>query len=623
MAPESALERLPNEVLLEVLSYLEPRSLTTLQTCSKRLLRICRDNLFWRLRCLEDSSFLEGVKRRRLLRFSDDDEPLVSAVLGSSPNANAETSDAAPATSRTAAENERIRILANWDPTFPGERVNWYNEYIQRNAPVSVSWFEQAQARDGSLNDAIEVKGAALYRPSRDAQSLFVVSPLDDGSVCLWDVKGTRQKKGSIVAQSKQDLLCLDSSATSSRSRMLNIGITECVSVDSSRNKAFFAVQSSLTEVDLQTLQVVSNQPYEWTITTMSEAHPTLPLTVGTFNGIHLHDWRTLNKVRRDQNESIDAFDRRGSLDFSQLLDPSPLPLYAPLVQSGPQSILHLEGTRGSDIVSDDIMVAGRFASILHYDRRMFPNIKGSIHSGAKLCSLASLPYPFSCIDSDLRRRGELSVDQVNKAKSAAGGRTLIAGGEYNTRGSLELYGLSQSSDQPGNDYGMVQNSAMKNRHTASGAKLLSVINHGTRIVYSDGDGQLKWIERDGFTEVRRHKIGHGEKVASGSLFASMPGSDEIARKLLSTRTVEAGADDDVNEEDILFWTGEKLGMVGFSSQPGFTADDFKVDTRTPDEIAFQEKTELHSEEMRQVLVGQASDVRYARFLGAGIRHEI
>lgn len=188
---------------------------------------------------------MEGVKRRRLLRFSDDDEPLVSAVLGSSPNASAEPSDAAPATSRTAAENERIRILANWDPTFPGERVNWYNEYIQRNAPVSVSWFEQAQVRDGSLNDTIEVKGAALYRPSHDAQSLFVVSPLDDGSVCLWDVKGTRQKKGSIVATSKQDLLRLDSSAASSRSRMLNIGITECVSVDSSRSKAFFAVQSS------------------------------------------------------------------------------------------------------------------------------------------------------------------------------------------------------------------------------------------------------------------------------------------------------------------------------------------------------------------------------------------
>ncbi|ETS75192.1 hypothetical protein PFICI_13676 [Pestalotiopsis fici W106-1] len=623
MAPKSCLEELPNEILLEVLSYLEPRDLTALQRCSKRLLRICRDNFFWRLRCLDESSFLEGVQRRRQLRFSDlDDENLVStAPRSSSPGPNAEPGEATPAASKKAVENERTRVLANWDPTFPDEKVNWYNEYIQRNAPVVVSWFEQAQVRDGDLNDAIEVKGAALYRPSNDAQSLFAVAPLDDGSVCLWDVKGTCKKKGSIFSKSREGLLRMDSLTVSSRSKMPSIGITECVSVDSSRSKAFFAVQSSLTEVDLQTLQIVSNQPYEWTITTMSEAQPTVPLTVGTFNGIHLHDWRILNKARQDQNERVDLYNGLEPLDFSRVLDPSPLPLYAPLTQAGPQSILHMESSGHKDLISDDIMVAGRFASILHYDRRMFPVIKGSIHSGSRLCSLASLPYPFSCLESDLRRRGELSIDQVNKAKGVVGGRTLIAGGEYNTRGSLELYGLSQQSEQPGSDYGMVQNSAMKNRQTASAAKLLSVINHGTRIAYSDGDGLVKWVERDGFTEVRRHKIGHGEKVAQGSLFASMPGSDEIARKLMSTRTVKAGADDDVNNEDILFWTGEKLGIVGFSSQPGFTADDFKVDTRTPEEIAVQQKADLYNEEMRQVMERHANDVRYARFLGSGVRH--
>lgn len=378
-----------------------------------------------------------------------------------------------------------------------------------------------------------------------------------------------------------------------------------------------------LTEVDLETLQVVSNQPYEWTITTMSEAQPTVPLTVGTFNGIHLHDWRLLNRARHDQNERVDLYNGLEQLDFSRVLDPSPLPLYAPLTSGGPQSILHMEIAGHKELISDDIMVAGRFASILHYDRRMFPAIKGSIHSGSRLCSLASLPYPFSCLDSDLRRRGELSVDQVNKGKNVVGGRTLIAGGEYNTRGSLELYGIPKSSDEPGRDYGMTQNSAMKNRHTASAAKLLSVINHGSRIAYSDGDGLVKWAERDGFTEVRRHKIGHGEKVAQGSLFTSMPGSDEIARKLLSTRTNEAGAEDDVNNEDILFWTGEKLGVVGFSSRPGFTADDFNVDTRTPEEIDNQQKANLHREEMRQVLERHANDVRYARFLGSGVRQDI
>ncbi|KAK9416472.1 putative F-box domain-containing protein [Seiridium unicorne] len=616
MAGPSRFESLPNEILLEVLSYLDPKDIIVLQLGSKRLLRICRDNLFWRLRCHEESSFLEAIRRRRGLRFLDEHEPLVSAVLGAqTPDPNT----SAPCTSRNDVENERIRILANWDPTFTGENVNWYNEYLQRHGPAVVNWFERPQIRDGDMRAAIEVKGAALYRPSQETAALFAVAPLDDGSVCLWDVKGSeRSKKGSILSKSREGLLRLDSPVLSSRSRMASIGITECVSVDSSRNKAFFAVQSHLIEVDLQTLQIVGHQPYEWTITTISAAQPTIPLTIGTFHGIHLYDSRVQIEVKRDRQERIDEFDR-----LAQVLDPSPLPPYAPLAQSGPQSILHLEQPGSRELVSDDIFVAGRFASILHYDRRMFPAIKGSIHSGARLCSLASLPYPFSSLDSDLRRHGELSLDQVKKAKRASGGRTLIAGGEYNTKGSLELYGLSQSSGQGDSDYSLVQNSTFKNRQTASATKLLSVINHGTRIVYSDGDGFLKWVERDGFTTIRRHKIGHAEKVAQRSLFADMPASDEIARKILSTRTIEAGADNDVNNDDILFWTGEKLGVVGFSSQPGLSAEDFEEDARTPEEIAAEMEAQSYNERMRRALNWQANDVKFVRHLGDGIRHRV
>jgi hypothetical protein len=167
----------------------------------------------------------------------------LSAARGAQSAAPITTAPPALASKKTV-ENERIRILANWDPTFKGERVNWYNEYIQRHGPVAVNWFEQPQLKDGDMKDTIEVKGAALYRPFQEAGSLLSVAPLDDGSVCLWDVKGTRGKKGSIVSKSREGLLRLDSRVLSSRSRMPSIGITECVSVDSSRNKAFFAVQS-------------------------------------------------------------------------------------------------------------------------------------------------------------------------------------------------------------------------------------------------------------------------------------------------------------------------------------------------------------------------------------------
>lgn len=352
----------------------------------------------------------------------------------------------------------------------------------------------------------------------------------------------------------------------------------------------------------------------------MSTAEPMIPLTIGTFHGIHLHDSRSRGQVKLDRNERLDDFDRLSAPDLSLVLDPSPLPPYAPLTQSGPQSILHMEQSGSKRLTSDDIFVAGRFASILHYDRRMFPAIKGSIHSGARLSSLASLPYPFSCLDSDLRRRGELSIEQVKESKSTLGGRTLIAGGEYNTKGSLEMYGLSQSSDNGTGEHSTISKSVMKNRQTASAVKLLSVINHGTRILYSDGDGYLKWLERDGFTEVRRHKIGHGEKVAHRSLFASMPGSDEIARKILSTGTKESGVYNEVNNDDILFWTGEKLGLVSFSSQPDFSAEDFEDDTRTPEELDAEREAQLYSERMRLALERQANDVRFVRFLGAGLR---
>jgi hypothetical protein len=363
----------------------------------------------------------------------------------------------------------------------------------------------------------------------------------------------------------------------------------------------------------------VGHQPYEWAITTLSAAQHGVPLTVGTIHGIHLYDSRTRSEIQRDRQERIDGFDRIRPQDLSMVLDPIPLPPYAPLAQPGPQSILHLERPGMKGLISDDIFVAGRFSSILHYDRRMFPAIKGSIHSGARLCSMASLPYPFSCMDSDLRRRGELSMEQIEKTKNSPGGRTMIACGEYNTKGSLELYGLSQSSNQPDGIAGALQNSTMKNRQTASQSKLLSVINHGTRIVFSDGQGFLKWVERDGFTEVRRHKIGHAEKVAQRSLFSSMPGSEEIARKLLSTQTSSEGEDSRINNDDILFWTGEKLGLVSFSSKPGFTADEFEDNTRTPEEIAAEKEEQVYSERMRLALERQANDVRFVRYLGAGI----
>ncbi|KAI8259245.1 hypothetical protein K4K53_003719 [Colletotrichum sp. SAR 10_77] len=611
------LDELPDEILLRVLSFLEPHDFPGLQLVCRKLQKISLDNSHWRSRTFDESPFLESIqRRRRLSRIVDDDvidEPLLSAAV----HLSQEQSGTEPPQhfyDEETGEQRRQRDMANWDPSFPTEPVFWYNEYIQRYAPIATSWLQQPRIRDGNEEDTLDVRGMALYSPNQSSNELLAVSPLDDGSMCIWDLKGARGRKGAMVGKSRDGVLYLDGPQTMGRSRKIDTGVTECIAVDDFSGRAFVAVQGHLREVDLNRLEVASEQSFEWSITALSPAAPGLPLTVGTSLGIHLFDYRARVRTPRDIVEKIDVL-AVNSPDESHF-DSDPLPVYAPLSQPTPLSILHLPNPNDEHSFSDDIYVAGRFSNILHYDRRTFPSIVGSIHSGARLSSLASLPYPFSTMDSEIRRKAELSLEQVLDSKMKAGGRTLIAAGEYNTKGSLELYGLCPP--QGNSSAALMQNSTMKNRQTSSQSKILSVTNQGTRIVFSDGSGLLKWFERDGFTEVRRHKIGHSEVSERPSLFASMPGSDDLARKILSTQT-RTGVDN-VNDDDILFWTGEKLGLVSFSSKPGFQADDFEEERQLSEEEARVEEAEKqYNEKMRIALERQADDVRIVRGLGLGL----
>ncbi|KAK3393647.1 hypothetical protein B0H63DRAFT_22696 [Podospora didyma] len=467
----AGLSMLPGEILLHIISFLEPHQTTNLQLVSKGFRNLARDDNFWRSRCLQESTFIQAVEHSRLFRQKAVEPSALDSpqqgIVGSYPssNSNIPIDDGAvggtPATvlvrthlprSTEARERERVRIMANWDPSFPSEHVSWYEEYIQRHGPVVINWLEQSDIRDSSGTELLEARGVALYRPdspqgNEDSciETLLAVSPLDDGSVCLWDVNGTKGKRGAIVAKSRAGILFIDGPGAdnSRRSKRVDSGVTECVSVDSHQHRAYFAVQGHLIEVDLRRLSVVGCESFPFSISALSAANPTVPLTVGTSLGIYLHDSRTRKTTRNDPFETIDDFDRMGANDFYQrtlrrIFDDEPLPPYAPLAQPGPLSILHLERPGLADL-SDDIYVAGRFSNILHYDRRTFPSIKDTIYSGARLCSLASLPYPFSVLDNELRRRGQMSLDQVENSKTSAGGRTLIACGEYNTKGSLEV----------------------------------------------------------------------------------------------------------------------------------------------------------------------------------------
>lgn len=373
-------------------------------------------------------------------------------------------------------------------------------------------------------------------------------------------------------------------------------------------------------------MSVVGCESFPWSITALSPADATVPLTIATSLGIHLHDYKSRPSTPVDYDERVDGFSSVGAQYFYEqglrnLFTDVPLPPYAPLSQPGPLSILHLQEPGSLADLSDDIYVAGRFSNILHYDRRSFPSIKDSIYSGGSLCSMTSSPYPFSALCSERRRRGQMSVEEVEGSKSLPGGRALIACGEYNTKGTLEIYGLSPSPDQSGK----MEITGHQNRYTASGAKLLSVVNHGARIAVSDGLGCIRWFERDGFTEIRCCRIAQHvgvwdvPSVEEGPMVSyGMETADEIARKILPAGPAGCGSGSGsgrVNDNDLLFWTGDKVGSVGFTTAKGTVPEDFLAKKKVSKKAG---KEKRYAEAMRTALAHQADEARWFDWRRAG-----
>lgn len=619
---------------------LEPYHVTRLQLVSRKLQELCLDDELWKRHCFEDSPWYASLQTRR---------STTSTILGPVPDVQDEPDpdpepaiqDAEPSCDghnqsmpeflheRRERKWQKMQDLANWDPAYPDERISWYDEYIQRCGPACISWLQTPRMRDREMEAIIESRGLAIYNPynGNDGDgTMFAVSPLDDGSVCLWDIKGTRGKQGSIIGRSKPDILFIDgpSGQNKRRSKRIDTGVTECVSVNHENHRAFFAVQSreyahlhyqrvelltgvDLIEVDLSRLEVVSRESFEWSITTLSAINSGLPLTVGTSLGIHLHDFRMQVNVLSDSSERVEW---DGADVYKSIFDPKPLPPYASLSQPTPISILHLPKPGAHSEVSDDIYVSGRFTNILHYDRRKFPAIVGSIYSGGLIRSLAAVPYSYSTVDHEVRRQGDLSIEQMSRMKETGNGVTMVAGGSYKLRGSLELYGLS--STMHSNDRATLQNAAMKNRQTASSSAILSVTTHGTKIALSDSSGLIKWFERDGFTECRRHKIGSCDATEK-NLFANS-GDGELARKIVSTKS--SSGQDRPNNDNVLFWTGERLGMLSFTTAPLYQADDFEPKNS---ETAVEDTTRCEfSEKMQEALEMQTNEMPPLNQVGHG-----
>jgi hypothetical protein len=665
----------------------------SLQTVSSRLLKLARDNQLWRSKCFDRSP---SAATSANARFSG---PVLSGLLREA-EANSEETDEGVAAWRPAArwsKNEakhrnnnlgRTRAIASWDLTNELERVDWYSDYIARHATLSVTWLDQG------LSTPQEVRGLAISKHSTRA-----FGPLENGALCVWDVgqtaAGRLQSHRTFreISRSPASILFEDRTSvgepSTNKARLEFFGPTECIAINSDQQKAYVAVGDILNEVDLETLRVVSQNKYAWPVTALSqEDGPERPLTVGTSWSLHLYDPRMQFRERsRSPEDALKATSTvpedsiaflpnytkgipRGydlgdatppqsgqlspvapslswqpyfgsssgpnsppnALSNWQSFASSPNPFAAPSnvtpptrhrssrrttlsqyaqCDPGPLSIVH-QG-------QDNIFIAGRFPSILSYDRRYFPKLHYVIHSGARLAALATLPYP------------------PHQAVSNPGVEaTLVACGEYNGRGSLEIYSLphlkqstGESSSPPdfpdlleGTTDGMSLEAEralsasmklvgetepynFKNRQSASPAKLLSVATQGTRIVFSDAEGGLKWVERDGYGLARRWNI----NFEMPGNHASIRG-EQVVRKIIPVDPPdsERGARGD---GDLLIWTGEKVGVITTQKLHDGVDELNKAFDKTLGNGDVDTKADEYAKVMRKALERQADERRW------------
>ena len=626
---------------------LDPTDIVTVQSVNRKFLALGRDVGLWRVLCFERS--YAKTKRRAYAR-------LWGEVEGKGEMRQAEETQEGveKGGGRVLGKgfDSRIRALVNWDPSYPDEKIDFYGEYIRRHADISTMWFK------GARNAA----GMGVLYDEESGVARKVLAPLEDGSMGMWECEcpgpndrsglgfnygiGDGARQGDMIAKSIPGLLLTPGNSNTPggseqqiRAAMTASTAAELVSIDNKRLRGYVAVQNVVNEIDLATMSLVSRNEYPFRVMALSEAKACLPITVGTSRTLHLLDTRYRNPGANSDNSTSLSLGRSNNITHK------PAPIRAttrPLASMNsfigyeesagalpgpdPLSILHLPRSAGNFYDSDDIWVAGRFKSILKYDRRFFPRLSGSIYSGASVSSICALPYPLIPPDLNLIEYPHVPIGAIQAAKSTSG-LTLIAAGEYKQKGSLELFGINSSTvttaaarssvrtSGKGSDGDRIGegNRVVRNCVNASNSKLLSVAAHGASIAYSDGSGYIRWMERDAFTPVRKyevdlaglsscyddhhrrchhsypsynheqqyshHLVRREEERERGSPPSRESQRDEaegdIVKRLLPTLQLESSSMSSSsssrsgslwpNQNDLVIWTGEgHLGLVGF-----------------------------------------------------------
>ena len=134
-----------------------------------------------------------------------------------------------------------------------------------------------------------------------------------------------------------------------------------------------------------------------------------------------------------------------------------------------------------------------------------------------------------------------------------------------------------------------------KNRQAASTSKLLAVATQGTKIVFSDAEGGLKWVERDGIGMVRRWNMNTFEIDERGARVVG----EQVVRKIIS---LDAGVSErgSRGDGDVLIWTGERIGIVSTKAPKKSNETPSESGADTPEEQGAE-----YSRQMRRALSGR------------------
>lgn len=94
-------------------------------------------------------------------------------------------------------------------------------------------------------------------------------------------------------------------------------------------------------------------------------------------------------------------------------------------------------------------------------------------------------------------------------------------------------------------------------------------------------------------------------------------GSSDIVIKLANTCTGRSSTQSSIVQDDLVLWTGEKVGLLSFSRKEGFTSETFEdVGEKSEGDLSREREERGYEEMMRRALVANADEVRYLSGLG-------